>query len=182
MCDILITFTPYEVTMKRTHVFSLLIIAGLLSTFSACSKIKKSEPAPESMPCPVESTPSNAEQAPSTTPAPAIIEAKTPQEFEKLFTQGKAVVLKVSATWCPPCRYMAPLFEKEATTHCGRVLFVAIDADNSAMEKIISKYAPRGFPTFSYFDKTGTFIKDHPGSYQPDEFALEIKTFVEKYS
>lgn len=164
--------------MNRTHISLIVLSCVLLSIFPACSRTKKPVETAPSTPCPVQPTGVDAK----TEATVSINHPKTPQEFEALLKKGKPVVLKVSATWCGPCRYMLPLFEKEANRYCNRALFVSIDADEKGMETIISRYASRGFPTFSFFDKNGVLIKDHPGSYPEAEFAAEIKAFVEKYS
>lgn len=156
--------------MNRTHISILIVSCSLLSIFSACYRTKK----------PVESAPTGAETKAEVTIS--IDHPKTPQEFDALLKKGKPVILKVSAMWCGPCKYMLPLFEKAANRYSPRALFVSINDDEKGMEDIIKRYAERGFPTFSFFDKNGVLVKDHPGSYPEAEFEAEIKTFVEKYS
>jgi thioredoxin 1 len=169
--------------MNRTHIcFSLLLSCVLLCTTGCTPNKKKTEVAAA---CPAQEPIANTLQEGSAvvtpTAKPAINEIKTPLAFEELFKQNRPCVVKFSATWCGPCRYMKPLFEKEANQYCNQILFAEVDADEKGMEAIIGKYASHGFPTFVYFDKNGAFVKDHPGAYPGDEFAIEIKAFAAQY-
>lgn len=165
--------------MNRTHHYLFALTCGLLCLLSACKRQEK--PVEPATPCPT-ATQQPVEAGKPAAPELAIHHIKTPQEFEALLKKGKPVILKVSATWCGPCRYMAPLYAREANKYCGSIIFTAMDADEKGLETLISRYASRGFPTFNFFDKSGKLVKDHPGSYPEDEFAAEIKAFVEKYS
>lgn len=163
--------------MNRTHI-SLLFLSCSMLCLTSCLRVQKKDELAKNLPCPVQ----QADKKDASTQAFSIHHLKNPQEFADLLKQGKPVILKISATWCGPCRYMAPLFEKEANKYCNVALFASIDADEKNMEELVGRYASRGFPTFNFFDKKGVLVKDHPGSYPENEFAEEIKNFVEKYS
>jgi len=47
--------------------------------------------------------------------------------FNKVFEQGKPVVLNFWAGLCPPCRAEMPGFQKVSNEFAGKVLFVGID-------------------------------------------------------
>lgn len=169
--------------MNRTHIYFTLLSCALLFG-PGCTPSPKPESTP---PCPaqepgVAKALEEGKAVVVSAPTPAVNEIKTPLAFDDILKKGKPCVLKVFARWCGPCRYMAPLFEKEANKYCSQVIFAAVDADEKGMEAIIGKYASRGFPTFVFFDKDGKFIKDHPGAYPDDDFAKEMAGFVEKYS
>ncbi|MCX5924923.1 MAG: thioredoxin family protein [Candidatus Dependentiae bacterium] len=60
------------------------------------------------------------------------------------------VVLDFFATWCPPCKNLAPNFASAAQT-VPTVLFVKIDAEKFA--NIRSRYAVRSYPTLVFLHK-----------------------------
>ncbi|CAK7562498.1 MAG: Thioredoxin-like protein 1 [Sporothrix epigloea] len=72
-------------------------------------------------------------------------------QFDSLLKTSKVVVADFFATWCGPCKMIAPVFEKIAT-QLGRkdaVTFVKIDTDQQ--KDIASKYSIRAMPTFLLF-------------------------------
>ncbi|CAK7208355.1 Thioredoxin-like protein 1 [Sporothrix bragantina] len=72
-------------------------------------------------------------------------------QFDGLLKSSKVVIADFFATWCAPCKMIAPVFEKIAT-QLGRenaVTFVKIDTD--AQKDIASKYSIRAMPTFLLF-------------------------------
>lgn len=48
--------------------------------------------------------------------------------------RGKPVVVNVWATWCPPCRREMPTLDKAAARYEGRVVFVALDANENPQQ------------------------------------------------
>ena len=44
---------------------------------------------------------------------------------------GKSVVVDFTASWCGPCRMMAPVFEALAQEFAGQIEFIKIDVDNN---------------------------------------------------
>merc|ERR1712173_338877 len=75
----------------------------------------------------------------------------TLDEFNKAIKDGKCVV-DFTASWCGPCRYIAPIFEKlEAEYKEKNIKFWKVDVDENeeaAMEAGIS-----AMPTFLFFNK-----------------------------
>ncbi len=55
------------------------------------------------------------------------------------------VVVDFWATWCGPCRMMAPQFEQAARELAGRVQFVKVDTD--ANPRLSQQYGIRSIPT-----------------------------------
>lgn len=60
------------------------------------------------------------------------------QEFEKLSTEGKSVVLDVSATWCPTCRAQKPIIDslmKQSSYKDVTVLTLDFDTSKPILRK-----------------------------------------------
>ncbi|CAK7274049.1 Thioredoxin-like protein 1 [Sporothrix epigloea] len=72
-------------------------------------------------------------------------------QFDSLLKSSKVVVADFFATWCGPCKMIAPVFEKIAAQlgQKDAVTFVKIDTDQQ--KDIASKYSIRAMPTFLLF-------------------------------
>ena len=58
---------------------------------------------------------------------------KTLAEYqEAIATKGKLVVVDFTATWCPPCQRIGPIFVAIAEEHGDAVLMVKVDVDENA--------------------------------------------------
>ena len=89
------------------------------------------------------------------------------QEIEN---SSKPVVVDVFATWCGPCKYMAPLFEELATKYANIYTFAKLNVDEE--RDIAIEYGVTSVPTF-LFIKNGKLVDSLVG-YMPIE-DLETK-------
>lgn len=55
------------------------------------------------------------------------------------------VVVDFFATWCGPCRVIAPILDELSSTYAGKVKFVKVDIDEAP--GVAEKYAITGVPT-----------------------------------
>lgn len=79
-----------------------------------------------------------------------IVQVMGIQEFETHVLQAdKPVLVDFSATWCPPCKLLAPIIDRLANEYTGRVEFVMVDGDQSP--ELISEYRIGGYPTVVIF-------------------------------
>lgn len=53
----------------------------------------------------------------------------TAEEFSSAITDSKLVVVDFFATWCGPCKMIAPLLEKFAQQYADQAVFYKIDVD-----------------------------------------------------
>lgn len=88
-------------------------------------------------------------------------EMKTAQEFNEK-TKNKIVVIDFFATWCGPCKKMAPLMETLSEEYTD-VLFVKIDADNQSLIPVAQQYGVTSLPTFVILDKQGQVMDKFSG-------------------
>lgn len=86
------------------------------------------------------------------------------KNFDTVVLQSKIpVILDVYATWCGPCRNMAPIFERVSNDFEGKLLFAKMDYDKS--EKLAQKLGVTMLPTFVIYNK-GSKTDFIPGSLQ----------------
>ena len=90
------------------------------------------------------------------------------ENFERLIN-GKNILVDFYATWCGPCKMLAPELEKIK----NRIQIVKIDVDNNI--ELCKKYGVMSVPTLINFKADGSF-DSHIG-YMDSEDILE---FVKK--
>lgn len=91
-------------------------------------------------------------------------------EFDQLLTDQKIVVADYTATWCGPCRVVAPLIDKLATEYSEKVSVVKIDIDEN--KDNAKKYGIRSIPAVLVF-RNGELVESLFGS-KPYETYSEI--------
>ncbi len=74
----------------------------------------------------------------------------TTQEFSGHVLQAdKPVLVDFYATWCPPCKKLAPIINELAGEYEGRANFVKVDGDKS--RDLMSEYGVKVYPTVLIF-------------------------------
>ena len=53
------------------------------------------------------------------------------QEFAEEVMKAPAAVVDFNATWCGPCRMLAPVLEDISEKYAGKVSFYSVDVDES---------------------------------------------------
>lgn len=90
-------------------------------------------------------------------------------------TAKGVVLVDFWATWCPPCRKMAPVVEEIAGELKGKVKFGKVDVDSN--KNLAEKYKIRSIPTFILF-KNGKMVDQIIGAVEKQE----LKDFILKYT
>jgi thioredoxin 1 len=68
---------------------------------------------------------------------------------EEVLDSSVPVVVDVFATWCGPCKMIAPVIEQLASDYAGRIKVGKLDAD--AEQKTTAEFQVRGLPTVLIF-------------------------------
>jgi cytochrome c biogenesis protein CcmG, thiol:disulfide interchange protein DsbE len=96
------------------------------------------------------------------------------------------VVVNQWASWCGPCRYEFPFFQRLAAKYQGRVAFLGVNSQDSRgdAEEFLREYrvpfphyydknasvarvfrGGRAWPTTAFYDDRGELVQTHPGAY-----------------
>lgn len=79
----------------------------------------------------------------------------TSENFETLKKGDKPLVIDFWATWCGPCRMIAPIIEKMAKKYEGQIVVGKCDVEEN--EDLATMYNIRNIPTVLFF-KNGIVI------------------------
>lgn len=61
------------------------------------------------------------------------------------------VLVDFTASWCGPCKQLAPILEELSTELAGRLKIVKVDIDEA--KSIASRYTIQGVPTMMMFEQ-----------------------------
>ncbi len=75
----------------------------------------------------------------------------TTEEFDKIISGEKLVMVDFYTTWCGPCKKMAPFIERIRNEQSKTVIVLKIDAE--AQMDIADRYRLEGYPTVIFFKK-----------------------------
>ncbi len=81
--------------------------------------------------------------------------ALTESNFDELVNSGKPVLVDFWATWCGPCRAIAPIIDEINKEYEGKAIVAKCDVDNSG--DIATRFGIRNIPTLLYF-KNGEVV------------------------
>jgi thiol-disulfide isomerase/thioredoxin len=114
--------------------------------------------------------------------------------------QGYPVIVNKWASWCGPCRFEFPAFQRLSARFGKRVAFLGVDSDDSedAAATFLEEYPVpypsysdpdeeiakeltdfQGFPVTAYYDRGGELLYTKLGPYTSDE---EFVADIERYA
>ncbi len=85
----------------------------------------------------------------------------TDNNFDELLNSGKPVVVDFWATWCGPCKMIAPFVEELAEEFKGQVEIGKCDVDDNS--DLPGRFGIRNIPTLLFF-KNGQLVDKHVGA------------------
>jgi len=98
----------------------------------------------------------------------------TDETFEKEVIQSKLpVIVDFWATWCGPCKMIAPIIKELAKEYDGKVKVCKIDVDENP--SVATSFGIRSIPTVLFF-KNGQKVDAIIGAVQKSNFVHKIQT------
>ena len=94
--------------------------------------------------------------------------------FDSIINSEKPVLVDFFATWCGPCKTLAPILKQVKDNLAERITILKIDVDKN--QQLASKYQVRGVPTVILF-QNGKQLWRQSGVLSQDEI---IKTILER--
>lgn len=86
-------------------------------------------------------------------------DADTPEQFNAMLQRAERSLVDFHATWCGPCRAIAPYVVQE----CNKqgINLIKVDVDKNA--GIAGKYSIQAMPTFKVVDRAGNVVLEKVG-------------------
>jgi thioredoxin 1 len=94
------------------------------------------------------------------------------ENFDEIVRGNPLVVVDCWASWCGPCRMVAPMVEELAKEYGGRILFGKLNVDDN--REISLRYNIMSIPTFLIF-KNGKLVDRIIGALPKNMLEKEIK-------
>lgn len=100
----------------------------------------------------------------------------TVDTFDKVVLQAPILVMvDFWATWCGPCKIVAPVVEELAQEYAGKVNFAKVNTDENP--DLASRYNIRGIPTLIFY-KDGKVLDQIVGAVPKAQLKSKIDTFL----
>jgi thioredoxin 1 len=108
---------------------------------------------------------------------PQNVKAIAETDFEAEVTQaGKPVVVDFFATWCGPCKTLAPRLDKLAGEFGNRIKFVSVNLDQA--QALAAKLNVQGVPTLFFFGPDGKLANTSVGLLSADALRAKLELLL----
>lgn len=96
--------------------------------------------------------------------------------YNEVMAQGKPVVLDFWATWCGPCRKIAPAIQELSEQYEGQVIIGKVNIEDEA-DNLVAEYGIRNIPTV-LFIKNGQPVDKVVGAAPKSTYEEKIKAML----
>ncbi|HEY9752937.1 MAG TPA: thioredoxin [Coleofasciculaceae cyanobacterium] len=93
-------------------------------------------------------------------------------ELDALLTNEPMLVVDFTASWCGPCRVVAPLMDQLAEAYSDRAKVFKLDLDTN--KPVAKRFAIKSIPAILFF-KQGQLVETIVGIKSYDEFTSAIE-------
>jgi thioredoxin 1 len=97
------------------------------------------------------------------------------QEFDSLLSTEHLMVVDCTATWCGPCKLVAPLMDQLATEYDGKVKVCKLDLDQN--QAVAKRFGIKSIPAVMFFLQ-GELVETLVGVKPYDEFSDALQRFL----
>lgn len=99
----------------------------------------------------------------------------TDSNFKDIIATDKLVMVDFWATWCGPCRAIAPFVEELAKEYEGRAVIAKCNVDEC--QEVPVQYGIRNIPTLLFF-KNGQLVDKMVGAAPKSDLAKKIDSLL----
>ena len=96
-------------------------------------------------------------------------------EFDSLLANESLLVVDCTATWCGPCKLVAPLMDQLAGEYGDRVKVFKLDLDSN--KAVAKRFGIRSIPAVMFF-KGGELMETLIGVKPYEEFSSALERFL----
>lgn len=99
----------------------------------------------------------------------------TDANFETELAAGLPVVVDFSATWCGPCKRIAPIISELAEEYAGRIVVGKCDVDDNP--ELTTRFGVRNVPTVVFL-KNGEVVDRNVGASPKSVFVEKMEALL----
>ncbi|MDD4760026.1 MAG: thioredoxin [Bacteroidaceae bacterium] len=99
----------------------------------------------------------------------------TDENYSEYASQNKPMMIDFSATWCGPCKKMAPIIEELGKKYDGRIIVGKVDVDENP--EITSQFGIRNIPTILFF-KDGQVVDKTVGAIPANDVEAKMEKLL----
>jgi thioredoxin 1 len=96
-------------------------------------------------------------------------------DWQNVESSTKPVLVDFWAEWCPPCRLLAPTFERLAATYGDEISFAKVNVDE--LPEVADQFGIRSIPTLLLL-REGKVLEKLVGARPYDDLACVLDRYV----